>query len=80
MPTQPTKPPRASSFLVPIAKRMMVTGLIIALLGLLLYKFGPQGVPGFPINPQQATHAIFIMGITFFAAGALGWFFLRPKK
>jgi hypothetical protein len=80
MPTQPRNPPRASSFLLPIVKRMMVTGVIVMLLGLILYKFGPRGVTGFPVNPEQAEHAIFIMGVTFFAAGALGWFFVRKSK
>ncbi|MDE3201321.1 MAG: hypothetical protein KGN79_10420 [Acidobacteriota bacterium] len=79
-PTQPSNHPRPSRYLLRIVKRMMVTGLIIALLGLLLYKFGPRGVPGFPVNPGQAMYAIFIMGVTFFAAGALGWLFLHEKK
>ncbi len=80
MTTQPGKPQRASNFLLAIVKRMMVTGVIVAVLGLYLYKFGPRGVTGFPVNPAQAAHAILVMGTTFFAAGAVGWLFLRDKK
>ena len=56
---------------------MTVSGIIIALVGLFLYKFGPRGVQGFPVHPEQAAHAILFMGITFFAVGAVGWLFLH---